>query len=62
MNDKCCKGKIKYIEISSAQTCIERMAKLPKCKKDRSGTLGIYRCPICRCFHVGHKRHNLRPL
>lgn len=48
-----CTGKLGYATASGAHDTMRRMAKRDKFKTERGRHLNVYRCKICRQWHVG---------
>jgi hypothetical protein len=64
-----CTGKIKYLDAASAQSAVDRLKRrAPRCRMrnqllnppkvdpEAHSNLGVYKCPRCACYHVGHDK------
>lgn len=52
--DRQCSGKKAFLTKARAKLFLRRAPKVdPEFRRD---DLGIYRCPHCGAFHIGHKK------
>ena len=53
-----CHGKETFLTFAAAEKIMKRMRH----RIDSGSRLGIYKCPICRNFHIGNKSREEQPI